>query len=318
MPLIEELRLIVFARALREEIYMPVIGNEVGLTLDQIVVATDFTPVSETAISHASALAKHCAAKLTVVNVVDLSVWALSEKAIVDIPIDEMRHGSEENVQRIVCDLATNGVKAQGKSLEGHNSASELLRFSEDVKTDLLVIGTHSKSGLEKMILGSFAENVIHHANCPVFTVGPHVKPPSGPGLTFGTIIFATDFHHSSLEKAAIALTFAKDSSAKIYMCHVLDHTPHNLIDSLDLQFKVEEELSRLIPATALEWCEPECLVDYGDVPGHILGLAQRVGASLIVLGARRSSTWRTHLTEGTVGRILSKSTCPVMTICTD
>ncbi len=297
---------------------MPVIGNEIGLTLDQIMVASDFTPVSETATSYASALARHCAAKLTVVNVVDLSVSTQSEKALVGIPIDRMRHDSAENVQRVVSGLATDGIKAQGKSLEGHNPGSELLRFAEYMKTDLLVIGTQSKSGLEKMILGSFAEGIIHHAHCPVFAVGSHVKPPTGPGLTFGTIVFATDFHHSSVEKAAIALTFAKDSSARIYMCHVLDHTPPDLTDSLDLHFKVEKRLSRLIPAAAFEWCDPECLVDYGDVPEHILGLAQRVSASLIVLGARRSSTWRTHLTEGTVGQILSKSTCPVMTICTD
>src|SRR5215472_474663 len=229
-----------------------------------------------------------------------------------------MRHDSAENIEWVANDLETVGVKAQGKSLEGHNPGSELLRFSEYLKTDLLVIGTHSKTGLKKMILGSFAEGVIHHANCPVLAVGPHVKPPTEVGLAFGTIVFATDFRHSSVEKAGIALTFAQDSSAKIYMCHVLDHTPPDLTDSLDLQFKAEKGLSRLIPMAAFEWCNPECLVDYGDVPEHILGLAQRVRADLIVLGARRSTTWRTHLTEGTVGQILSKSTCPVLTICTD
>ena len=297
---------------------MPVIGNEIGLTLDQIIVATDFTPVSETATSYASALAKHCAAKLTVVNVVDLSVSTQSEKALVGIPIDRMRRDSAENVQRVINDLATDGIKAQGKTLEGDNPGSEFLRFSESMKTDLLVIGTHSKSGLKRMVLGSFAEGIIHHAKCPVFAIGPHVKEPIKGGLTFGSIVFATDFHHSSVEKAGIALTFAKDSSARIYMCHVLDHTPHNLVDSLDLQFTAEERLSRLIPTAAFEWCAPECLVDYGDAPDHILGLAQRVGADLIVLGARRSSDWRTHLTAGTVGQILSKSTCPALTICTD
>ena len=297
---------------------MPVIGNEIGLMLDQIMVATDFTQASETATAYASALAKHYAAKLTVVNVVDLSMSTQSEKALVGIPVDRMRHDSAENVQRVVADLATGGVKAQGKSLEGHNPGAELLKFSEYMKTDLLVIGTHSKTGLKKMILGSFAEGIVHHANCPVFAVGPHVKPPTEGGLTFGTIVFATDFHHSSVEKAGLALAFAKDSSARIYMCHVLAHTPNDLVDSLDLQFKAEKGLSRLIPAAAFEWCDPECLVDYGDVPEHILGLAQRVNADLIVLGARRTVNWRTHLTAGTVGQILSRSTCPLLTIGTD
>ena len=64
---------------------MPVIGDEVGLTLDQIVVATDFTPVSEMAVAYAAALAKRFASKLTVASVVDLSIASRSE-AVVDSP----------------------------------------------------------------------------------------------------------------------------------------------------------------------------------------------------------------------------------------
>jgi len=48
----------------------------------------------------------------------------------------------------------------------------------------------------------------------------------------------------------------------------------------------------------------------------HILQLAKSKGADLIVLGARRSTSWFTHLTEGTVAQVLAEANCPVMTIC--
>jgi nucleotide-binding universal stress UspA family protein len=295
---------------------MPVIGDEVGLTLDQVIVATDFTPVSEMAVAYAAALTKRFASKLTVTHVVDLSVATGLDAAIVGIPIDKMRQDSAENVQNVLNDLTLDGVHALGRTLEAHNPATEVVRLTDDLRANLLIIGTHSRTGLQKMILGSFAEGVIHHAHCPVLTIGPMVKATPTAEIPFRTIVFATDLHHDSVQKAGVALAFAKDSLARIYMCHVIAHPPSDFTNSLELQFSSEKELSRLIPAAAYEWCSPACAVEYGDVSQHILRLAERTGAGLIVLGTRRDTGWFTHLTRGTVARVLSEANCPVMTIC--
>ena len=295
---------------------MPVIGDEVGPTLDQVIVATDFTPVSEMAVTYAAALTKRFASKLTVANVVDLSVATRSDEAVIGIPIDTMRKDSAENVENLVNDLALDGVHALGRTLEAHNPAAEIVRLADELSANLLIIGTHSKTGLKKMILGSFAEGVIHHAHCPVVTIGPQARPLAKE-LPFRTIVFATDLNHDSVQKAAVALTFAKDSLARIYMCHVIAHPPSDLTHSLDLQFSSEKKLKKLIPAAAYEWCSPACTVEYGDVAQHILRLAERTGADLIVLGAQRNTSWFTHLKQGTVAQVLSAANCPVMTICT-
>lgn len=295
---------------------MPVIGDEVGLTLDQVIVATDFTPVSEMAVAYAAALAKRFASKLTVANVVDRSVATRSDEALVGIPIDTMRNDSAENVENVLNDLTLDGVHAAGRIVEAYNPAAEVVRLADELRANLLVIGTHSKTGLQKMILGSFAEGAIHHAHCPVITVGPNVKVGPAEDIPFRTIIFATDLNHDSVQKAAVALTFAKDSLSRIYMCHVIGHPPSDLSDSLDLEFSSEEKLKKLIPAAAYEWCSPSCTVEYGDVVKHILQLAEKTRADLIVLGAQRNTGWFTHLTQGTVAQVLSEARCPVMTIC--
>lgn len=144
------------------------------------------------------------------------------------------------------------------------------------------------------------------------------MKKPATNDIPFRTIIFATDLHHDSVKEAAVALAFAKDTVGRIYMCHVISHPPSDLTDSLDLQFTSEKELSKLIPATDYEWCSPECSVEYGNAGGHIVQIAETKGADLIVLGARRNTTWFTHLTEGTAAQVISAASCPVMTVCGD
>lgn len=256
------------------------------------------------------------ASRLTVVHVVDLSVATMCDPAVAGIPIDTMRKQGATNVQNVLNHLSADGVHALGRSLEAHNPAAEVVRLTDELEANLLVIGTHMRTGIQKMILGSFAEGAIHHAHCPVLTIGPKVKVRPEENIPFRTIVFATDLHHSSVEKAAVALAFAKDSLAQVYMCHVLTHPPSHLIDSLDLQFTSERELSKLIPAAAYEWCSPECTIEYGNAAAHIVKLAEKAGADLIVLGAHRDVAWFTHLSEGTVARVISEANCPVMTVC--
>lgn len=294
---------------------MPVINDQVGLTLDRVVLATDFTPVSEVAAAFAKGLAKRFSSNLTLANVVDLSVATRSEEALIGLPIDGLRHNSAENLERLSGEMNFDGVRATAKSLEAHNPAAAVVELANALKADLIVTGTHARCGLEKAILGSFAEGVIRHATCPVMTIGPKVLPPSG-AFSFHTVLFATDFGPDSAQKAATAIAFAQDSVAKMYFCHVLRKPGEDISDTLALQLRFEAQLADLIPISTYDWCEPECVVEYGQAAPHVLALAKKVGADLIVLGAAHSLTWHTHLTEGTVGHVVAEAECPVMTIC--
>lgn len=56
--------------------------------------------------------------------------------------------------------------------------------------------------------------------------------------------------------------------------------------------------------------------MEQGDAASHVLRLANKVGADLIIMGAKRSSSWLAHIVEGVVGRVLADAECPVMTVC--
>ncbi|OJV39529.1 MAG: hypothetical protein BGO25_01620 [Acidobacteriales bacterium 59-55] len=297
---------------------MAVIGNQVGLTIDRIVLATDFSEASESATGYAKALAKHFSSNLTLAHVVDLSIATRSEQAVVGLPINDMRRSSSENLERLLSDLTFDGIHATAQTLESHNPAAAIVGLSEQLKADLIVAGTHSRHGLNKAILGSCAEGILRHASCPVFTVGPKVKAPPNGNIAFNRIVFATDFNSSTAEKAAVALAFAQDTRAKIYLCHVLERAEGDISETFALQIRFKSALQKLVPQATFDWCTPECVVELGEIAPHILGLARRVGADLIILGAKRSSSWFPHLADGVVGHVLANAECPVMTICSN
>jgi nucleotide-binding universal stress UspA family protein len=295
---------------------MPVIGNQVGLTLDRIVLATDFTPVSEKAATYAIGLSKRFASTLSLVHIVDLSVARRSEEVVAGVPLDQMRHDSAENQERLLNDVTMAGVRATAQTLEGSVPAASIVKFATELRADLIVAGTNGRHGLSKVILGSCAEGIIRHATCPVLTVGPKANPAPSGGFSFHTVVFATDFSSNAALEAAVALSFAQDSVAQVYLCHVLDRPGKDICETANMELKFEAALQRLVPRSAYDWICPERVVESGEVAPEILKLAKRVDADLIVLGAKRSGTWYAHLVEGTVGKVLMDAECPVMTVC--
>lgn len=296
---------------------MPVIDTSIGLSLDRILVATDFEGPSNIAFEYAKALAKRFSSRLVLAHVVDLSVATQSESAVVGFPIDDLRRFGTENMERTLTELESSGFRATGQTVEAHNTAAAIIGLSQQVKADMIVMGTHARHGLSRAILGSCAEGVIRHAACPVLTVGPYAKrPPEGP-FSFSNIVFATDLRHDTAEKAAVALTLGEDSSAKIHLCYALEKPGDNISRTLEAQLKYENALRKLVPQGAYEHCDTDCVVEHGDAAPHILEIAGRADADLIVMGARRSTNWLATLSEGIVGHVLAKANCPVLTLCT-
>lgn len=171
---------------------MLVIGDQVGLNLDRIVLATDFSPASERAAGYAKDLARRFSSSLTLAHVVDLSVATRSEDAL-GLELNEMRRTSLESQERLLNYMTSAGVRTTAHTLEAPNPASAVVGFAKELRADLIIAGTHARHGLSKAILGSCSEGIIRHANCPVLTVGPKAKIASGKGLSFRTIVFATN-----------------------------------------------------------------------------------------------------------------------------
>jgi nucleotide-binding universal stress UspA family protein len=278
---------------------MAVIGDQVDLTMERIVMATDFSPASEAAAVYAALVARHFSAQLTLVHVVDLSVALTAEDASVNLLLDDRRRMGIESLERLMNELVADGVHATAHTLESHHPAAAIVGLANQLKVDLIVVGTNARHGLGKIFLGSCSDGVIRHAHCPVMTIGPKARRPTGKSICFNKVIFATDFGPDAAEKAAVAAAFAKDGLAKLFLCHVSERLGKTISETVEQEIRFEEDLEKLIPRSTYEFISPDCVVEYGKASEHILRLAKREGADLVVLGATRSFSWFTNLVRG-------------------
>lgn len=294
----------------------PVSASPVSVTLDKILLATDFSQSAEKAAAYAKALARRFGSGIEVAHIFDPSVVISPVDATLGYTAWMKEELCAESVESVRDDFTSSGIQAIAINYEGHSPAHDLIDIAKKDKVDLIVAGTASHTGVNRLILGSTAEGLIRNAPCPVLTVGPNAVLPEDKPLFFQKIIYATDFSPEAAKAAIFALSFAQDSGARLLLCYVNSITPPrpSVKKVIDAAFK--EALGRLVPETSYDWCNPEFIVEHGEAATAILGLAERVKADLIVLGARKSSFWLTHFERGVTPDLLAQARCPVLTIC--
>ena len=282
------------------------------IAFNRILFATDLCPTSEAAASYAAAVTRRYSASLEITNVIDLSITVPSIDTIMQPALDSIRHSSEASLQTLATQLY--GLKVKTSVIEGFLPADLILGEAIKSNVDLIVVGTSSKHGFKKFLLGSIAEEVIRRAPCPVLTVGPHVRPAPEDSLTFRRIIYATDFSPQAERAAKYAVALAQDLGADLYLVHVVsraEEAAHYASSALSAA-----SLRRIIPESAYDWCNPKCVVEHGEAAKVILSLASREKADLIVLGARKASFWLTYVRPGVTPALIAEAKCPVLTCC--
>ncbi|MBB5056319.1 nucleotide-binding universal stress UspA family protein [Granulicella aggregans] len=295
---------------------MPLLQGPTVLTIDRILLATDFSQASEKAAAYAVGIARRYNSSLEIANVFDPSVTASYEEAILPSMAGERKKISTDNLQNFASQMPLDGIRTSIVATEGHRPADVLLEIAGEHQADLIVAGTEAKSGLARLILGSTAEKILRGAVCPVLTVGPLARTPKAGPLVFKTILYATDFSPEAAKAAAIALSFAQENAAHLFCCCVLNPNDEGFKTRDELQEGFLRRLKDSIPESAFDWCTPECVVEYGEAADRLLSLTQRMDADLIVLGARHSSFWLTRVEGGLTAALLAGANCPVLTIC--
>ena len=295
---------------------MPVIDERVSVSVRKILFATDFSLAAQKAASYARSVARRYGSKVELAHVLDPATLETYEEAIAGVQTVDRRKVVKELLHTMANDFQASGVESVVQSLEGHNAAKHLLELARADDVDLIVAGTEAKSGLERLVLGSTAEEILRAAECPVLTVGPMVPLADDAPFHPQRILYATDLAPDSAKSAIYALSFAQDHSAHLYLCHVVDD-PLASPEQRRMQFDAfQAKLRHLIPDSTYDWCSPQCVVAEGEATEEILKLAEGVNADLIVVGAHRRSGWKSHLERGVVASLLAQATCPVLSVC--
>jgi nucleotide-binding universal stress UspA family protein len=140
----------------------------------RIVHATDFSPASGGAFRTAVNLAKSFKARLLLVHAIATPIPVAPEvyldAALFDRIEQQTRTWNLGRLKRLAERASRNGVRVAVQLCEG-DAASQIVRAAKSARADVIVIGTHGRSGLPKLLLGSVAERVVRTATCPVLTV---------------------------------------------------------------------------------------------------------------------------------------------------
>ncbi len=145
-----------------------------AVALQPIVFATDFSPASEPALKKAIEMARKEGAELIVAHVYEPPA-SLSHSGVADDFIEAdleetIRKDVEKKLEIVLGKARAEGLRVRGEILAGH-APKRLADLADRSGASLLILGTHGRTGLKKLVVGSVASNVIATAPCPVLTV---------------------------------------------------------------------------------------------------------------------------------------------------
>jgi nucleotide-binding universal stress UspA family protein len=184
-------------------------------------------------------------------------------------------------------------------------------------------MGTHGRSGFERLFLGSTAEKVLRTAACPVMTV-PRRAPdlmPVGP-VPFARILCAVDFSPQSKVALTYAVSLAIESKAQLSVFHVIEVFPQfqELMapTPLDVDAWMDEARRRLrevVPDAARSQCTIKEVVTSGKPYREILLAATNDDSDLIVMGVQGRGATDRFFFGSTTSHVLREAHCPVLTL---
>src|SRR5688572_23443120 len=252
------------------------------ISVERILCPIDFSDISRHALAHAAAIARWYETRLAVLYV------------FVNLPtVDEppLMLGEEDRARlmeqmREFVGIVPRDVPVDCQMREAGLVHDAIVAEVDATKTDMLVLGTHGRSGFQRLFLGSVTEKVVRKVKCPTLIVPPRAPDiaPDAP-VQFRRILCPIDFSHSSLAALEYAINMAEEADAQLTLLHVTE-MPAALTQE---PFLVDVELSRLredavdaarsklhslVPEEARTYCTIETAVVEGRAYREILGQA--------------------------------------------
>jgi nucleotide-binding universal stress UspA family protein len=301
----------------------------------RILCPIDFSDFSQRAFHHAHAIARWYESTITLIHVsavASAATYAPGSGPLPPIaftPVDrdallaEMRRFADREAETIVpitLDLVVDDSVAAG-----------ILTKAEAMPADLLVMGTHGRSGFERLVLGSVTEKVLRKARCPVLTVPRALADiVPAPRVLFKRIVCAVDFSDSSIHALNYAMSLAQEADSHLAVVHVIE-VPTGVLrgapgavqavpQSLRAYIALAEQEGRTrlkdaIPDTVHAYCSVETILTTGTPYREILRIADDQRADLLVVGIHGRGAIDRLLFGSTAQHLVRQATCPVLTL---
>ena len=292
----------------------------------RILCPVDLSELSVRTLAYAGAIASWYDAHLTALHVVS-SLTPMDVRTGVE-PVSMVYPLSRDEVlEQLRQTVAAAGLGEGTVALtaEAGEAAATVVDQVVAMRADLLVMGTHGRSGFDRFFLGSVTEKVLRKAPCPVLTVPPHAPATPPPEVALRTILCPIDFSSAALEAFGFALDLARHSDASVVLVHAIEFLAEEEPREY-AHFNVPEFRSSLLEDArqrleSLVSGEPRLnrgvrtVVVVGRAHHGILHIAADEGADLIVMGAQGRGGAALALFGSTTQQVVRGATCPVLTV---
>jgi|HubBroStandDraft_2_1064218.scaffolds.fasta_scaffold117953_3 nucleotide-binding universal stress UspA family protein len=286
--------------------------------LKKVLYLTDFSEPSEAALPFAISIARKQGGHVHALHVLLPCLGVSTSRESAAIAIAHEEETAQAYLERLDSQLA--GVPHDTMIERALGVWEAVERAIENLPADLVVLGTHGRTGAEKRLLGSVAEQIFRRSPVPVLTIGPKVRQGMHSAAEFHRVIFATDFTPWSSAAAPYAVWFAEESRGPLILLHVIKPLAQDR-NATPPELSVAEAIHKLyetVPAYTAFARAPEVAVEFGDPGERVVQIAKQRHADLLVLGARASADPEavTHLSRATAHKVVAHAPCPVLTVC--
>jgi nucleotide-binding universal stress UspA family protein len=283
--------------------------------MKRILCPVDRSPSSLQAFDHAIALARWRGARLHLMEVIEApNPYGVPTETRTDLKRD---------LERVLVARRVSDVKVT-ISLRQGNVVQEILAQAKASRSNLIVIGSHGRGGIQRLVLGSIAEKVLRLSTCPVLTVrrGVNQRRRGRARPPFETILCPTDFSAAANHAVTYARRLAKEANARLILMTAVEWPLSDGVTSgpvADLRKSIEadarRELSRLVPQRGSDGGRAETVVVSGKASAAIVELARRRSADLIVMGVSGRSALDVTLLGSTTHHVIREGSWPVLTV---
>jgi nucleotide-binding universal stress UspA family protein len=280
----------------------------------KILFATDFSSASEAALPYAVSLAGHYGSDLYFAHVIALEYPDFPPPEERATKLEQAREFTERELERLLEAARQKGISCQPLIGEGAIWVV-LLDMIHQNGIDLIIVGTHGRRGLGKLLLGSVAEEVFRMAPCPVLTVGPKTSGALSRDVQLSHILYPLEFVPDTSHAADYAISLAEEYRARLTFMKVLEKTVRE--EEAKRQEPVSQWIDDHIPTESDLRERTSFEVWFGRAAEAILKFASDRGVDLIVMSVRRSDpVIAAHLPEtDTAYEVVRTAPCPVLTV---
>jgi nucleotide-binding universal stress UspA family protein len=275
--------------------------------MEKLLVATDGSIFSESAIREAINLARTCSSKLIAVSVVKTSH---EFEDLVPQVFEKAEKELREHLESIKSRASKEGVDCEIVIHRGEEPFQDIVNVAEKNRVDMIIIGTHGRTGLKRLMMGSVTARVIGHAPCNVLVVPLHAK------VDCRNILIATDGSRYSDAADSEAIGIAKRCEGLLIVISVAFSDKEIILAEDDEEMLLaKDNVKKIVELAEKKGIKTEGLTVKGKPYNAILETSKQKRADLIVVGSHGRTGLDRLLMGSVTERIIGHSESAVLVV---